>query len=413
VVVLGLDCPNGLQTARVFADRGIDVVGVATRPRHACVRTRACSRKVLAAPRPDGLVASLLTWPEQFEEGSVIVPCTDRAVLGVARHRTALSRRFRIAVPSLDVIEILLDKARFADFAVAHGLPVPQTRVLRSRGDAEDAAQSIGFPCVLKPSIKTVAWERNSAAKAVMVDHAEELPALYDRLAPWTDAMVVQEWVAGGDTDHYTCDCYVAFGGEPLATWVTRKLRQWPPVVGQACLSVECRNDDVRDETLRVLRAAGHHGQGYVEMKWDARSGRHLILEANVGRPTGRSTAAEKGGVELLMTMYCDLIGAPLPEDRTQRYRGSKWIHIRRDAQASIHALLRGTSGPREIIRSWRGPFTFALFSWRDPVPFFADLAATLWRLLRSPLSIGALARKTAFRTQVHSDVGRRLRQAT
>jgi predicted ATP-grasp superfamily ATP-dependent carboligase len=341
------------------------------------------------------LVAALLTRPQDFEEGSVIVPCTDRAVLGVARHRSALSRRFRIAVPSLDVIELLLDKARFADFAMAAGLPIPPTRVLRSRGDAEDAAEAMTFPCVLKPSIKTVVWERNSTAKAVMVERADALPALYDRLAPWADAMVVQEWVTGGDTAHYTCDCYVSRGGEPLATWVTRKLRQWPPVVGQACLSVECRNDEVRDETLRVLAAAGHHGQGYVEMKWDANSRRHLIIEANVGRPTGRSTAAEKGGVELLMTMYCDLVGAPLPAERTQQYRGSKWIHIRRNVQACTHALVRRNSGLSEILGSWRGSFAFALFSLRDPVPFLADIVSTLWRLVRNPLSIGALTKRT------------------
>jgi predicted ATP-grasp superfamily ATP-dependent carboligase len=284
--------------------------------------------------------------------------------------------------------------------------------VLRSRGDAEAAADAIGFPCVLKPSIKTAVWERNAAAKAVLVDRADALPALYDRLAPWADAMVLQEWIAGGDTAHYTCDCYVGRGGEPLATWVTRKLRQWPPVVGQACLSVECRNDDVRDETLRVLGAANHHGQGYVEMKWDARSGRHLIIEANVGRPTGRSTAAEKGGVELLMTMYCDLVGAPLPAERTQRYGGSKWIHIRRDVQACGRALIHGESSVREILRSWRGSFAFALFSLRDPVPFFADIAATLWRLLRSPLAFRARAVRLASGRREQSDPGRQRPQA-
>jgi predicted ATP-grasp superfamily ATP-dependent carboligase len=193
----------------------------------------------------------------------------------------------------------------------------------------------------------------------------------------------MQRWIHGSDPDHYTCDCYLRADGEPLVTFSTRKLRQWPPEVGQGCISVEHRNDVVRELALRVLKAAGYHGLGYVEMKYDAREERHFIVEANVGRPTGRSAAAEKAGVELLMTMYCDVIGAPLPTARTQRFRGSKWIHVRRDLQACSRLLVTRRARPGEILRSWSGSFAFALFSLRDPRPFLADMTRGMGRALR------------------------------
>lgn len=384
VVVVGLDCPTGLQASRVFTARGVEVIGVASDPRHPCARTRSCQRVIRADADPTSVVTALLSLAETLDDRPVLLPCTDLAVLGAARHQAELSGAYRMAPCSPEVIELLLDKGRFARFAQANGLPTPRTHVVRSQGDAAAAAGEIGYPCVLKPSVKVSEWIQNVSAKALVADSRDALLRLYDEHASRAEGFVVQEWIEGDDTDHYTCDCYVSATGEPLVTFCSRKLRQWPPLVGQGCLSVEHRNDVVRDEAIRVLRAAGHHGLGYLEMKRDARSGRHLIIEANVGRPTGRSAAAERAGVELLMTMYCDLVGAPLPAERTQRFRGTKWIHVRRDVQACTRLLIGRRARLRDILRSWRGPFAFALFSARDPVPFFADLSHAFRKALGS-----------------------------
>jgi hypothetical protein len=84
------------------------------------------------------------------------------------------------------------------------------------------------------------------------------------------------------------------------------------------------------------------------------------------------------------MTMYCDLIGSPLPTARTQRYVGTKWIHVRRDLQASAHLIKSGKAGLREIMKPLRGPFAFALESRRDPVPALADWAHAFGQVSRS-----------------------------
>jgi predicted ATP-grasp superfamily ATP-dependent carboligase len=124
--------------------------------------------------------------------------------------------------------------------------------------------------------------------------------------------------------------------------FVNAELRQWPREGGQASLSEECRNDRVRKETLRLFREVGHRGFGYLEMKWDARTGRHRILEANVGRPTGRSAAAEAGGVEFLATAYLDALGHQPPRNRRQRFGNTRWIHLRHDLQAAFDLRRRG-----------------------------------------------------------------------
>ena len=120
-----------------------------------------------------------------------------------------------------------------------------------------------------------------------------------------------------------------------------------------------------------------YRGLGYVEAKTDARTGRLLIIEPNIGRPTGRSAIAERGGVELLLTAYRDALGEPLPEARVQRYQGAKWIYWRHDLQASVVRLSRGELTVGAWWRSVQGSPVEAVFARRDLAPFAADLTQT------------------------------------
>ena len=118
-------------------------------------------------------------------------------------------------------------------------------------------------------------------------------------------------------------------------------------------------------------------------MKRDERDGRHWIVEPNVGRATGRSAIAEAGGVELLLTQYCDLLGLPLPAEREQQYTDAKWIYLRWDLQASLVAMFRGQLTPAQWWRSLRGPKYYAAWSRHDPLPFFLDFVSPIVRRLR------------------------------
>jgi predicted ATP-grasp superfamily ATP-dependent carboligase len=205
--------------------------------------------------------------------------------------------------------------------------------------------------------------------------------------------LIAQEWTPGDESALYSCNCYYGRDGRPLATFVARKLRQWPPETGTSSLGEEVRNDAVLAATLALFDAVGYRGLGYVETKRDARTGRELVIEPNVGRPTGRSAIAEAGGVELLYTMYCDAQGLPLPEARVQRYVGARWIYWRHDFQAALHAWRRGRLGLRAWARSWRGRKASAVFSWRDPAPALGDLAHASGAALRA---LGARLRRGA-----------------
>lgn len=373
-MVVGLDSTTGLQTARILARRGVPVIGVAADAGHPCCRTRVCQEIVIGDTSGPGLVSTLMDLSRRLPTRGVLFPCTDLAVLTLSRARDAVAPLYHLILPDAEVIETLVDKGRFAEWAERHGLPVPRSRLLRTAADVDDAAASLRFPCMLKPVVRTPEWRRRTKVKGFPVLEPGALRPLFDRCRAWTDALLVQELVPGDDTSHVTCNCYVTKGGWPAVTFTSRKLRQWPITAGEGCLSEEVRNETVRAETIRLFRAAGHRGLGYVEFKRHEATGEYLILEPNVGRPTGRSAQAEAAGVELILTQYCDAVGLPLPAARVQRYGGTKWVHFRRDLQSAFYHWRRGELSAGAWLRSWRGPKTDALFSWRDPLPFLADL---------------------------------------
>lgn len=325
-IVIGLDCITGLQTARILARHRVPVIALARDARHYCCRTRVCERILLVNTASDELVQALETLAPRLPHQAVLFPCTDMSVLLLSRHRQRLQSWYRFALPEAATVEMLMDKISFYTHAQQAGLPIPATFFLRNRAEAVAAAAQLHYPCILKPPMKTPVWEKNTKAKVYKAASAAELLALYERCSPWAEVLMAQEWIAGSDAQLYSCNCYFNAQTEPLVTFVARKLRQWPPETGTSCLGEECRNDEVLHQTLRLFRGVKYHGLGYVEMKQDVRTGKQYIIEPNIGRPTGRSAIAEAGGVELLYTAYCDLLGRPLPAQRTQTYRGVKWI---------------------------------------------------------------------------------------
>jgi predicted ATP-grasp superfamily ATP-dependent carboligase len=374
-VVVGLDCITGLQTARILAARGVPVIGIARDPDHFACRTRVCAQAYRAETAGPALIEALERLAPSLAAPAVLYPCTDDAVLALSRERERVQASYRLVLPDAHVVESLVDKVRFLELAERIGLPIPRSFVIRDRAAAEAAAAGLAYPAVVKPPYKSPAWQQATREKAFKVRDGAELLAIHERYAPLAPVLIAQEWIDGAESELYSCNCYYGREGRPLAAFVARKLRQWPPETGTSSLGEEVRNDDVLRATLQLFDAVGYRGLGYVEMKRDARSGRQLVIEPNVGRPTGRSAIAEAGGVELLYTMYCDATGQPLPEARVQRYVGARWIYWRHDLQAAFAAWRRGELGLRDWARSWRGRKAEAVFSWSDPGPFAADLS--------------------------------------
>lgn len=395
-VVVGLDCVTGLQSARILARRGVPVIGVAADTAHFCTRTRMVRGLVSAPTSGPGLIEALRVLGPSLGRKAVLFPCTDASVLTLARDRERLERWYHVVLPETALLGSLMDKVQFLEVAERCGVPVPATRVLRERADVERAAGELPFPCILKPALKTPVWEEHSPAKVHRADTPAELLRLYDEYARFAPLLIAQQWIDGGDDTLYSCNCYYDRDARPVCSFVARKLRQWPPRTGTSSLGEEVRNDTVRDITLRMFDEVGFRGLGYLEVKRDPRTGKHFAIEANPGRPTGRSAIAEAGGVELLYAMYCETLGLPMPAGLEQRYVGAKWVYLRQDIRSAFYYWRRGELTLRDWVSSLRGKKVDAVLSWSDPGPFLADVGSLAMTMARRARLGNPRARGTA-----------------
>ncbi len=381
-IIVGIDRDPGLQAARILSARGVPIIGVAIDRDHFACRTRVCDA-IHYADDYEGIVDVLEKIGPELTERAVVVPCSDPAVEQISKQRARLEPWFHVPLPSAETVSMLMDKTRFYAYAQSNGFPIPKTRMLSSRAEAIAAGEALDFPCALKPPFRTAAWVENTKEKAIKVETPAELIEAYDKCKEWADQLIVQEWIVGGDDALYSLNCYFDASAKPLATFVAKKLRQWPLEAGDSSLGEECRNDVVLEESVRLFRSVDYHGLGYVEMKQDSRTGVHYIIEPNVARPTGRSAIAEAGGVELLYTMYCDLVGHPLPAERIQTYGDAKWIYLRKDLQAALRQRIDGSLTIRDWWRSLRGRKVYAVWSVQDPLPFLYDIWNTAKKVAR------------------------------
>jgi|GEM_PF-198601 len=382
-IIIGIDCVTGLQTSRLLSSYGIRVIGIASATDHFCCKTNTVEYLVQSATHGRELLSTLRELRADFTQDPVLIPCNDLSVLTISKQRGEL-QDYRFVLPEHQLLETLINKVDFARFAEQHSFNVPKTRVLAIQSDAQQAADDLIFPVFLKPAVKTPKWEANTSLKAVRTEHPYELLSAWQKYSQFTDTLIAQEYIPGSVEDCFTVNVYFDRHGTGRCRYTSQKTRQWPPDFGTACLAQESDDIPVAEEAVAFFQRLDFCGLGYLEFKRDKRTGRLLIIEPNIGRPTGRSAMAEACGVPLLLTMYCDAAQLPLPDvsSKAAPSQPLKWVHLRRDLQAGLRAWRREEITLLNWLRSVQGRKIFAVASRRDPRPFFAECQRYLRELV-------------------------------
>jgi D-aspartate ligase len=382
-VIVGVDDYRGIYAARTLARHKVPTIAIAKDPKSPGSRSNTIDKILYANTGTQEVIRALETLGPELNQKAVLFPCFEQSVLQISRHRQRLEKWYHVILPSPEIVEAMIDKPLFYSYAHKGGFVVPQTFALHDKIEAEKAIEKLTFPCILKPdNSKDPLWQQHTRQQAFLASSKDEFLALYDQYHKSTKKMVAQEWVEGSDANFYMCQFYFNADSEPIVSFGSHKLRQWPPLVGHCSLVEESRNEFVLRESVRFFRSIKLHGLGEMEMKVDKNSGKYFIIEPVIGRPPGYSAIHEAGGVELLYTMYCDTIGWPLPENNKQKFIGVKYIFVRRDILSAFYYWRRGELTIKEWWQSLRGRKVAALFSLRDPGPFFADALRGILLLL-------------------------------
>jgi len=318
-------------------------------------------------------------------DGWVLFPGGDEEARLVSRHHAELSDFYRVITPPWEVMRWAADKRLTNEHAQSHGIDVPWSYYPKSRQDIEQL--QCRFPVILKPTVRAGS-NAFVQAKAWRVDDREHLLARYEQASQMVgDAIVLQELIPGNGAAQFS---YAALWdkGQPVASLVARRTRQYPIDFGYTSTFVETiENAEVEAAASRFLGSLQYGGLVEIEFKYDARDQRYKILDVNA-RTWAWIGLGDVAGTDFPHLQWRLALGETVASLRGRS--GAAWIHSSRDFVAACQEMAAGSLSPAGYLKSLHGPMAFAAYAPDDPMPGIIDMPLVASRLVTRRLPVMA-----------------------
>ncbi len=238
--------------------------------------SRYCRRRFIhpsVAGHPEDFLAALA---RELAVGhyDVLLPMELGTQLFVTKHRERLEALVRIPFADADLALRLHDKGFLASFAMKQGIECPPTFLPRDLKEAGRMAGEFPYPVLIKP-------RHSSGGRGIeRVDREADFMAGYARVHARYPMPIVQECIpAGGDA--LGVAVLMNFASEPRASFVYRRLREYPVSGGPSTLRESIWHPALRASAERLLSSLGWVGVAMVEFKVHPGDGRPKLLEVN------------------------------------------------------------------------------------------------------------------------------------
>src|SRR5712691_5034617 len=173
------------------------------------------------------LIDGLIALKRQIGEQAVLFLTDEMAVQTVSEWRHELEHAYRIRLPSESTVVDLSDKVRFQRLAEEIGLPVPRSLIVESTTELHLLGE-LSFPVVIKPANKD-AFYLGRTKRIYKVHTLGEAVAICSRILPNAEKLIVQEWIAGPDSNIFFCLFYRGRDGRIVSTFTGQKILSDPP----------------------------------------------------------------------------------------------------------------------------------------------------------------------------------------
>ena len=401
---------TGLGIARSLGERGVRVIGLTSQQGIYGNYTRYADVQLSpdSSEEPERLLEYLRELAETIHGSAIIFPTRDDDVVFLDRYRDRL-KRYLPVVPTSEAIKGCLDKWETDRWAMKAGVSRPRSWKIESSEDLARAIPEVSFPCILKPLAawhwrKKGKWELLGHRKAIQVSSAAKLVAQYEGIAKVERRALLQELVPGGDDCLWAAACYFDREGSYVAGFTAHKLVQIPAGFGTGCVVQTEERQELLSITRALLQKMQYTGLAEVEYKWDQTCQQFKLIEVNP-RPWDQHRLGRAIGVDLINIAYSDFAGLPLSGVFKTALHANKWIADDVFILTAFHSLTKEPRRLPALCRAISGRRSYAVWSPRDPVPFFVlvglglipRFGSSLVRAVRSFL--GFVRRKVAHGT--------------
>jgi len=345
-------------------------------------------------PFPQGRVESFVAAMVAFvreKPGTLLLPMTEATTLPLSAHRESLiAAGARLILPEHSDLLRAFNKKETTRLAASLGVAVPKTRVVATLQEAQNAAEAMQYPLVLKPSASEEllpGGTLRTAGRPVYASDAVQFMAAFRDISTRSSAVLVQQFVEGEGTGYFA----LLHHGEVRAEFAHRRLRDVYPTGSGSAVRVSVTVDpEIRRASLAILAALRWHGVAMVEYRHQAGSpavfmevnGRFwhslpLCCYAGVNFPALLVEMAEHGDVSPNATYVEGIRCRWLLGDF--RHLVEVWKGPPPGYPKSYPDKLRTLL---QVITPVRGTY-HDLFQWRDPLPELGDWLNLVQRLVK------------------------------
>lgn len=364
---------TGLAVARSLGRRGVPVIGLDRDENGYGLHSRYTTVAGLCPyPLDDerAFIDLLMEIGRALKQKAVLFPCLDEWVFAVARNASELEEYFILPFSDIDTVERILDKNLLYRKCEERGIPIPRTYYVGEQAP-EQISNEISYPCIVKPALQRE-FTNEFGEKVLRANNRQEFLALCKRAGH--HPLLAQEIVGAGINSFYSLCSYIGRDAQAKGVFVGRKLEQYPPDFGTACLVDSRYVEEIVERGVDILKQFGYHGVSEVEFIYDDRSREYKLLDINtrVWKWIGLPISA---GIDLPWLAYADAVFGSVEAAPKQR-DGLRWVYLK-----DYIALRRQTSGVQETTltrQEWldlmagaeNAQIVDAVFSNDDPEPF-------------------------------------------
>ncbi|MEX0609698.1 MAG: ATP-grasp domain-containing protein [Balneolaceae bacterium] len=355
---------------------GIPVYVGSEARKNPCFYSRYVKGKVqFSTYRNQTFIDELCEFGKTLDQKAVIFSDDDDALLTISNHRDQLSEYFHFLFPPKETVNKVLDKQEFSKLSKIHELPAPASFNITSFDELKKSAKQCTFPCIIKPVFRSD-WYREdfekivgSYKKAYKCLDEEELFSMYKKVSRINKKVVLQEYIEGDDTYHYSVNMYVDKDEEVRGYYIAKKLRIYPIGAGMGSFISTVKDEVVYKKAVEVVKALNLRGLLNIQFKRDSRTGEPKLIEIHF-RNSIWGYIGVAADINLYNFYYQGLTGEELCA--CEDYKdGVKYVNLNRDIASFLQYKAAGELTFLKWISSYRGKLVLGDFKASDPIPYF------------------------------------------
>lgn len=249
-------------------------------------------------------IASIKKWYK--EKNFSIIPIlyfsTDTSCFYIDKHRDWFEHRFKLCLPSSDIIRKFTNKGIAEPEALKHGLIIPKSLFVNSEKKIEEVIRNFKFPLILKPQATYL--KNNIDFKIKVIEDQKDFVRIAQNYIDSEKFFLCQEFIPGGNDCSYYYLFYRSKTGF-IKENIGKKTLQSTPNGGIMLKGKSEFNKDLSLICQNFLESINYEGIGGIEFK--KYNNKFYFIEMSV-RLEGFFKINEISKSHISLTSYYDLV---------------------------------------------------------------------------------------------------------